>query len=234
PLPDAAAPLPDAAAPLPDAAPDAAAPDAGAALEGFGLIWGQCGLITASALTAPQPAYLANHIDFGDDPYDDADAPQLTEGGREIIADGNAGGSSILSEVFSYEVLHRCEGAALLKTEMEVRYQGDGGKITDLLVEIDGHKVGVSVTRAVGWPRDDPYPVAQATALLEGKLSDVLASSARVAPEDAWRKQILHILAYADQHQEALRAAYEGLDPAIKADTILLITITDGDDGFIY
>ena len=33
--------------------------------------------------------------------------------------DGNAGGSSLLSEVFAYEVLHRCEGATLLKTETD-------------------------------------------------------------------------------------------------------------------
>lgn len=230
-----AAPVGADAAPVEvDAAP--IEPDASVArpTEGFGAISGACGVLTAALIEGPDPAYMANHIDFAADPYDDADAPQLTEGGREIIADGNAGGSSILSEVFSYEVLERCEGAALLKTETEVTYQDVEGKMTDLLVSIGGHKVGVSVTRAVGWPREDPYPAEQAQGLLEDKLGDVLLSSARVAPEDAWTKQILHVLAYSSQHEEVLNAAYEGLDPAVKADTLLLITVTDGDDGFIY
>ena len=74
-----------------------------------------------------------------------------------------------LSGGFFYEVLHRCEGADLLKTEMEVTYTDPSGKLTDLLVDIDGAKIGVSVTRAVGWPRDDPYTVESAQNILEQK-----------------------------------------------------------------
>ena len=65
---------------------------------------------------------MQNTIDFGDNPYDTSDYALLTAGGQEIIDDGNAGGSSLYSEVFAYEVLSRCEGAMLLKTETEVIY----------------------------------------------------------------------------------------------------------------
>ncbi|MCY1009039.1 hypothetical protein OV079_26460 [Nannocystis pusilla] len=55
-----------------------------------------------------------------------------------------------------------------------------------------------------------------------------------MAPEDAWVKQILSVVAYGPMHKESLLTAYAALDPAVKADTILVITVTDGDDAFIY
>lgn len=199
---------------------------------GFGDITGTCGVLDTE-LTSPAPDYFVNRIDFGMDPYDDSDFGLLTAGGQEMINDGNAGGSSLLSEVFSFELLARCEGAKLLKTETEVVYTTPG-TITDLLVEIDGMKVGVSVTRAVAFPFEDPYSVAQAKELLEKKLKGILASSENVAPEDKWVKQILYVIAYADGHAASLEAAFQQIDPSIRADTIVMVSISDGDDAFIY
>ena len=176
-----------------------------------------------------------NHLDLGDNPYEDDELALLTAGGQEIWADGNAGGSSIYSEIFAYEVLHRCELALLLKTETEVEYTIPDSKITDLVVEIDGVKVGVSVTRAVGWPQDAPWTTAQAVTLLEKKLESILSSSAAVAPADAWTKQILHIIAYADQHAEAIETALATeIAAETAADTIVIVTVSDGDDAFLY
>ncbi|MGM0555335.1 MAG: hypothetical protein ACQEVA_03055, partial [Myxococcota bacterium] len=202
-------------------------------LEGFGDISGTCAVLD-DELDSEQPSYFENAIDFGNDPYDESDKPLLTAGGMEIIDDGNAGGSSLYSEVFAYEVLYRCELAELLKTETEVAYQDPQGKITDLLVDIDGLKIGVSVTRAVAFPFDDPYTVQQATDLLTDKLSDVLSSSQNVAPEDAWEKQILHVIAYAPGHEDSIEAAFGQLDASIKADTILWVTVSNGSDDFLY
>lgn len=213
-----------------EAQPDAS--DVGTA-QGFGVITGTCGELD-SELADPLPFLFENTIDFGDDPYDDSDLERLTEGGQEIIADGNAGGSSLLSEVFAYEVLARCEGAVLLKTETEVTYDDPMGKITDLLVEIDGTKIGVSVTRAVGFPREDPYTVPQAEALLTDKLTDIEASSANVSAADAWAKQILHIIAYAPGHADSIRTAYDGLAADVVDDTIVWVTVSEGMDDFLY
>ena len=92
----------------------------------------------------------------------------------------------------------------------------------------------MSVTRAVSYPPEDPYPAAQAESLLSDKLSDVLLSTANVLPADAWTKQILLIMAYGDQHADALEQAYGQLDESTKADTIVLVTVTHGEDDFIY
>ena len=213
---------------LADSGPaDAALPRAG-----FGDISGDCWVLDDEWSSAA--AYIfTNAIDFGASGYTEDDLALLTDGGQEIIADGNAGGSSVLSEVFAFEMLQRCEAASLLKTETEIDYD-TAGKITDLLVEIDGHKVGVSVTRAYGYPPEDPYTVAQATTLLEDKLADILVSTANVAENDAWVRQILHILAYAPEHAAAVATAHAAIDPSLTADTIVVVTTSDGDDEFIY
>jgi hypothetical protein len=216
------------------AGPDSGKTDAGATATGFGSISGECGIIDATVLGNSEPRLLQNAIDFADDPYDPADYDLLTAGGQEIIDDGNAGGSSLYSEVFAYEVLSRCEGAALLKTETEVVYNDPQGKITDLLIELDGVKLGVSVTRAVGFPREDPYTVEDATNILEDKLQGVLDSTANVATQDQWQRQILHVIAYAAQHAESLQMAFTQIDSSLKSDTIIWVTVSDGDDAFLY
>jgi hypothetical protein len=215
-----------------DAPADAIGADGGA-LPGFGAIAGPCAMITAE-LTTPTSSYFLNRLDFGADPYDDpADLERLTAGGQEILAEGTAGGSSGLSEAFAYEVLARCEGATLVKTETEIVYD-TAGALTDILVEIDGVRLGVSVTRAFVFPPTDPFTVAIATERLTGKLSGVLESSENVSEEDAWTKQILLIVAYADMHAESLMTAYGSLDPSLTADTIVYVVVTDGMDEPLY
>ena len=86
----------------------------------------------------------------------------------------------------------------------------------------------------MSYPEGAPYPVDQALGVLEGKLSDIIQSSSLVAPEDAWPKQILAVIAQTQDHADAITAAYDMVDAATKADTIVYITVTEGDDAFIY
>jgi hypothetical protein len=204
---------------------------AGVPLDGLGAISGDCGVLDASEIQSPSPFVFRNTLDFAMDSFDYA---KLSDGGKKVYDDGNLGGSSLESEIFSYEVLYRCELAALLKTEAEIVYQDPMGKKTDLLVSDDGFKLGVSVTRAYVYPPDTPYTVQMAYDLLQKKLSDISLSTANVSAGDAWEKQILHVMAYTTDHADALEQAYPQLDPAVQADTVLLITVTEGNDEFIY
>ena len=128
----------------------------------------------------------------------------------------------------------RCEAALLLKTETEILYEDPAGKKTDLLVMVGESKLGISVTRAVGFPREDPYTVERAQDLLEQKLGGVVSSSANVSEEDAWSKQILHIVAYADEHALSLETAYALLSDEIRSNTLVWVTVSHGDDEFLY
>lgn len=207
--------------------------EASVPLDGFGTLTGMCGVIDASHLESLDSFVFINTIDFGTDTYDASDYGLLSEGGQTLADTPNAGGSSQWSEVFSYELLYRCELADLLKTETEIVYDIEGS-ITDILVQIDNHKVGVSVTRAMSWPRDTAYDPAQAQSLLEGKLEGIQESTLNVAPEDAWSKQILHVLADRTEHVTVLEDALDQIDVSIIGDTIILISVTEGLDDFIY
>jgi len=221
---------PDAAETVADTGPDTSEPVV--PLAGFGAISGTCGFID-DELFDTAPSFVVNAIDFAADPYDTEDFDLLTENGRELIRDGNAGGNSLYSEVFAMEVLTRCELATLIASETEIVYAMQG-KITDILVEIDGEYVGVSVVRAVGFPKDAPYTVEQATTIMERKLFDIQVSSRNVSEQHKWVKQILHVLAYADQHATSIQAAWEALPSETKADTIVIVTVTNGADAFMY
>jgi hypothetical protein len=201
---------------------------------GFGTIVGACGVV-APQLDEPTPSLFGNKVfDFGDDPYDDPeDQPLLTTGAQTIITSPSAGGSSLLSEVFAFETLARCEGASLVKTESQIVYD-QAGATTDFLVAIAGSKVGVRVVRAFAFPLGNPYTSDAATTLLNSNLDDINESSQNVAAEDAWVKQILVVMAYDQQHADTIAAAWFGLDDPTKADTVVYVIITDGNDTNIY
>jgi hypothetical protein len=222
------------------AAADAAAPPADAPgapdgpLAAFGTLSGMCGVIGDAELDGTLPLWFAGEITF-DERYDDpVDRPRLTPGGQEIVADGNAGGSSVFSEVFAFEWLARCEQAALIKTETEIVYDDPTSKKADLLVEVDGRKVGVSVTRAVTFPFGQPYTLDAALLLIERKLDDLQLATAAVSAADRWSEQMLSILAYDAQHAQVAMDAWAMLDAQTRDDTLVIVTVTSGDDLFIY
>ena len=212
-------------------APDASlAPDA--ATEGnFGSISGACNRLDDELVSA-DPGLFRVAIDF-ERLYTDDDSDLLSSGAQLILEEGTAGGSSVLSEVFAYEVLRRCEAADLLKTETTIDYD-IAGSLTDFLALMDQEKIGVSVTRAVTFPFDAPYSIASANELLNQKLEDILESTANVASSDRWKKQILAILAYGPAHADTIEQVYAGLAANVKGDTLVYIIVTDGSDDFIY
>ena len=223
---------------LPDA-PGAGSADAPGAIDappaatGFGDISGMCGVLAAPQLTETTPELYRDTMTFARAYKDPDDRPLLTPGGQHLAATPNAGGSSGLSEIFAYEELARCEAAMFLKSETEIVYSTTG-KITDLEVSIAGHKIGVSVTRAVAYPFGSTYTMATASALAMKKLTDIQTSSMNVSAADKWDKQILAVLAWDDDVANTFAAAVQALDPSVKADTIVVITTTAGDDTFIY
>jgi len=103
-------------------------------------------------MTSSASSIFQNSIDFGASGYDVSQFNDLTLGAQSIITAANDGGSSTLSVAFSFEVLGRSQSAVLLKTGDEILYDDPSSKTADYLVEINGHKIGVTTTRAVGFP----------------------------------------------------------------------------------
>lgn len=227
--------------PLPDAlvrldAPIATDGPTGVPLAGFGDLSGMCGALHELDLTSASPTQVFVNFNWTTGYVDPDDRSQLTAGGQHLAATPNAGGSSGLSEIFAYEELARCELATFLKSETEIVYDPPTSKKTDLEIMLDGHKLGVSVTRAFKGPLGSgPLDMAAAVELSNRKFSDIHESSAGTATTaDKWDKQILAVLSDNADDTATFLAATATLDPSVIGDTILVLTTTDGDDAFIY
>ncbi|MCB9558077.1 MAG: hypothetical protein H6707_18325 [Deltaproteobacteria bacterium] len=213
-------------------ATDASRLDSATAAAGFGAISGSCGVLDEALWQDSAPKLFDNHLDFADRSFS---ADQLSEEARRILSEGTAGGSSGVSEAMAFELLRRCEGAQLLLSETKIGYQDANGKKTDLLVQIDGRSIGVSVTRGYHFPPNEPYTAAEARALWQKKLSDLPLSQKNAQPSNAWQRSVLAILAVDKQAADLLTQVYKNeIDAQTKGDAIVLLTITDGQDQMIY
>ena len=200
---------------------------------GFGVIAGPCGRL-AGEIPSMDPSFYSTHIDFMMDEYDEPEERDLlTDDAARLLETGNAGGSSAISEAFALETLVRCEGASLTATELEIEYD-DEGAITDFAVTIDERPVGVSVVRAFMFPLGSEFTVARAQELIGGKLDDILVSSANVSPAFAWDKQILAVMTPDEASLASVMTAWESFDETRRADTIVYVIVTDGDEEPVY
>ena len=197
----------------------------------WGELSGDCDALDATVWASADPALFRNSVDFGEQEFQ---TDLLSSGGLDVYESGNLGGSSLHSEVLSFEVLNRCESAGLIKTEGEIEYLDEGGKKTDLLLQIDDQRVGVSVTRAYHYPPEEPYTVDEGLSLLEDKLNDVLLSADNADPTDAWSRSMLHVIAYDAVAAEAIQVAHTQLSSDVRDSTLLVITTTDGRDEIVY
>jgi hypothetical protein len=151
-------------------------------------------------------------------------SPPLSPCGRRILDTPNAGGNSIWSEVFSCEVLRCLFGTKLERTEMEIQY-GWRSKITDYSVRFQNNIIGVSVTRAMKYK--GTFTADDAEYLLTKKLKGVLDSTNSVITAHSWKRQILHVWCEKEYMVPILATTYDRLDPKIRADTLVVVTIAN-------
>jgi hypothetical protein len=206
--------------------------DSGAMATAFGVITGTCSVLDAE-LTDSLSVLYENQIEFDIEFNSSTHLSLLSDGSQEILEEGTAGGSSEYSEAIAFEMLARCESAELLKSETEIEYDGEGKK-TDMLVSVGGIRIGVSVVRAMSFPRNSGFSVDRARELIEDKLDDILLSTAHVSAVDVWEKQILFVVADTAEHQSDVMRAYGMIAESTRADTIVIVTLTTGADDFIY
>ncbi|KAK3611271.1 hypothetical protein CHS0354_004920 [Potamilus streckersoni] len=153
----------------------------------------------------------------------------LSAGALNILQVPNAGGSSIVSEVLSFEMLQRCFRAKLYKTEMEVSYFPEGGSITDYVCDMFNTKIGVSVTRAIKFHGE--YVHDDAEHLLMKKLKGIVQSSRNSL--EKWSKQILHVWSPNKHTANVITQVYNNLPDDVKSNTVVIVTTTQA-SNFIY
>ncbi|KAF9172541.1 hypothetical protein BGX21_005423 [Mortierella sp. AD011] len=157
--------------------------------------------------------------------FDDMD---WSEDAKRMLNTPNAGGSSLLSEVLSCEMLSRCLGATLAKTEMEIRYLFAYQPITDYTITLPNLSprmhVGVSVTRAFAFK--GAYRKVDCRKLLWKKLSGIQASSRNVIGERFF-KQILHVWVPNGKVARTVQATYKNLPIEVTRNTVVIISVVN-------
>lgn len=220
-----------------DAGPDTAVGDGDAAdaapFDIVGTASGDCGAIKGF-LTTTESVLVEIPLLF--DATDKYERARLSPGGQKVYDAPNAGGSSKESEVMTFELLHHCDGAVLLKTETEVKYgpaaDGMPASITDMIVSIGGVKIAANPKRVF-----KPLPLTMTDTEVRDQLikdfTSINGSNARVLPEDKWVKQILHVWVPSVTYYDAVKRVLPTIDAALRSNTIVLLTRTTG-GGFIY
>lgn len=119
----------------------------------------------------------------------------------------NAGGSSEISEALSMYYMEHQFGAVQFVPEKEVDYWIDY-KMCDYLMTLNQANIGVSVTRAVTYPFDQPFTDQLATTLLDKKLNGLIIARNAVNLRHQFFKSILHIWCYTALAATNLKKAY--------------------------
>mmetsp|Transcript_12425 Transcript_12425/g.11031 ORF Transcript_12425/g.11031 Transcript_12425/m.11031 type:complete len:388 (-) Transcript_12425:78-1241(-) len=178
------------------------------------------------------PLYIRNSFETKLNP----EQIRISNGAKRLMFSENAGGASELSEGFSFEVLKKCFGAKLLKTEMEIKYMWfNHWKKTDYSVKIGNNVIGVSVTRAMKY--QGLFNKQDAIKLLTKKLNGVIESTEGVLDCHKWQRQILHIWAtdkYIETilHETLLELLFD--QPELVGDTVVIVTVASEEMWWLF
>jgi hypothetical protein len=155
---------------------------------------------------------------------------------KRSITVENAGGKSDISEMYSIDYFSTVHGATdtILEKEVEmfINY-----KMVDFICTIDGHRVGVSVTRAMGYPTPDKFTPAMAAKLLYKKLYGLIVARNGVVKSQSFYKSVLHIWCQDVRIAGLLFDAFSNLDDndyGLDVKGVLILQLTVCDDPQIY
>lgn len=167
--------------------------------------------------------------------YDyDQNYDTLCDGAKRILDEENAGGSSTVSEAFSFHLICQIlSNVWFSETEKTIRYWDPRGKITDYTFSFEKRRFAVQVTRAMYQPKDRRAPVKRITKEIEKKLKGIQDSSTNARHK--WEKQILHVWCEDRKLSGIVRDVFENADTGLRGNTILLIShVQDVHRGRIF
>jgi hypothetical protein len=137
----------------------------------------------------------------------------------------NAGGNSQLSEAWSIHFFVTCRGATNVVFEKDVQYWIEY-KMIDFLCTIHNHRVGVSVTRAMGYPHHSRFTFKDAMVLVEKKLSGLILARRGVCDHHLFNRSVLHVWCQTPRIARLVRQAYRILRPTVAVEGTLEVLTT--------
>jgi len=147
----------------------------------------------------------------------------------------NAGGNSTYSEALSIHYFDNIFKAKDFILEEEVEYWKDY-KMVDYICTINDLRIGVSVTRAMGFPTVDKFKKNDAETLLKRKINGLIVACDLVVDKYSFNKSILHIWCQNEEIADMVQEAYEkelridSMGLKVLCDVIVILTICDDND----
>lgn len=130
-----------------------------------------------------------------------------SQASKGLIID-NAGGASEYSESMSIHYFENVFNASDIILEKEVKYWSDL-KMVDYICTVNKTKIGVSVTRAMGFPCSSRFTRADGVQLLRRKINGLIVACDLVITEHSFNKSILHIWCQNQRIADIMREVYE-------------------------
>lgn len=154
---------------------------------------------------------------------------------QRVICEPNAGGNSTTSEALSMEYLARKFDASDVVTEMEIEYCNPHWKKMDLICTINQRRVGVSVTRAMGFPTENDFTFKDACRLLHKKLYGLIVAKDGVSYQQKYDHSVLHVWCQSKKIAKIVQEAFQATSPdlGVDRDVLLILTVAENCD-FIF
>lgn len=150
---------------------------------------------------------------------------QWSKYSKIIISNGNAGGSSLMSEVLSYEIFNRINNAILFKSEKELEYIFPEGPLADYTMYINSNKLYcISVSRAFCYYNN--FNNDKCYNLLFKKFTKIKYIEKNIKNNNIY-KNILHIFTVSDESFNIIKNVYLEIPLNIKKNVIFIVTITN-------
>jgi hypothetical protein len=127
---------------------------------------------------------------------------------QKILNEPNAGGASVVSEALSAEYMARRFGARDIVTEMAIQYWFPNWKRIDYIATFFGGRVGVSVTRAMGYPYDTDFEMEDAIRLCEKKLNGLVIAKSGISNSCRYERSILHCFCQTEEISNMMLIAF--------------------------
>ena len=162
---------------------------------------------------------------------------RLGEDASRALTTNNAGGASEYSEAMSIHYFENVFDAKDFVLENDVKYWQDY-KMVDYICTIKDQKIGVSVTRAMGYPCSFSFNKKDAKILLDKKIHGLVVSCDLVITKHSFNKSILHIWCQNERIASLMKKVYreelklDSMDLKVLCDVIVILTICN--DKNIY
>ena len=145
----------------------------------------------------------------------------LSEEAKLTLNVDNAGGGSEISEALSVEYMVKFFRGSQVIPEMQVEYWIDY-KMIDYIIKINQELIGVSVTRAMGFPNPESFTEFTAQKLIQKKFYGLVIARNSTVEKHSFYRAVLHIWCQTQLIADLVMAAYHQL-PASDLEEVIVI-----------